>query len=149
MERQRKNLVGRLGLLEDEGDAAVVAEALKGLAVERRQVEGERVQVLARRAAWEAHRQAGERMAAWFAELQQEVAGLGYAEKRLALEALGVHVTVGRASDTPRYVIRMELGGPAVVDGQSIHGVNGQRSAPGPLVLRWTDADELEGLAAD
>ena len=76
-ERQRKNLVGRLGLLEDERDAAAVAEALNELAVERRGLEGERVQVLARRAAWEAHREAGERLAAWFAELREEVAGLG------------------------------------------------------------------------
>ena len=51
VERQRKNLVGRLGLLEDEEDTGVVAEALNELAAERRQLEGERAQVLARRAA--------------------------------------------------------------------------------------------------
>ena len=127
VERQRKNPVGRLGLLEDEGDVGVVAEALNGLVAERRQLEGERVQVLARRAAWEAHRKAGE---------------------RLALEALGVHVVVGKASDTPRYVIRMEIEGPPMADGSSATGMAGQGPASGPLVLRWTDADDLEGLVA-
>ena len=133
-------------MLEDEADAAAVAEALSGLAAERRQLERERVQVLARRVAWEAHRKDGERLAAWLAELWAEVAGLGYVEKRLALEALGVHVTVGKASDTPRYVIRMEIEGPRGAEGPPI---SGQGPVPGRLVLRWTDADEMEGLAED
>ncbi len=76
----------------------------------------------------------------------QEPGGAGYAEKRLALEALGVHVTVGNASDTPRWVVRMEIDGPRGSEGQPI---GGQVPVPGPLVLRWTDADEVEGLAAD
>ena len=119
------------------------------MVAERRQLEGERVQVLARRAAWEAHRKAGEQLAAWFAELRQEVAGLRYAEKRLALEALGVHVTVGKASDTPRYVIRMEIDASAHSGEGAIRPTEHSASVTGPLVLRWTDADEMDELAAD
>ncbi len=55
--------MGRSWLLEDEGNAAAVVEAFNDVAVERRGLEGERVQVLARPGAWEVHRVAGERLA--------------------------------------------------------------------------------------
>ncbi len=54
---------------------------------------------------------------------------------------------LSKASDTPRWVIRMELEGPAVGDGHQAGGMAGQ--GPGPLVLRWTDQDVEETLAAD
>lgn len=55
-------------------------------------------------------------------------------------------MTVGKASDTPRWLVRMEIDGPRGSEGQPI---GGQVPVPGPLVLRWTDADEAEGMAAD
>ncbi len=53
------------------------------------------------------------------------------------------------ASDTPRYGIRMELEGPSMAEGLPVSGMDGRGPMPEPLVLRWTDADEVEGVTAD
>jgi site-specific DNA recombinase len=102
--RQQRNLIENLANVTGAA-AALIADKLNTLEAQRAQLQAEREQVLARA---EAHRRAQERMgdvAAWCRTVAANLETLTYAEKRLALDALGVRVRLWRKGHEPRYEI--------------------------------------------
>jgi hypothetical protein len=83
-------------------DAAVpVAAQIEALRELEKTVRAEREEILARREAWELAQQHLSDLEAWCRTVAERLTELSVAEKRLALEALGVQVRVRRAGCTP------------------------------------------------
>ncbi|HEV2122581.1 MAG TPA: recombinase family protein [Chloroflexota bacterium] len=106
--RQQRNLVENLAQVNGTV-ASIIAEKLNALEAQRNQLTEERATILGRTHAWQ---QAQERLGdiqAWCHTVAANLETLSYEEKRLALDALGVHVTVWRTGHTPRYEIRANI----------------------------------------
>jgi site-specific DNA recombinase len=113
-ERKRSNLTKRLALFDDEADAAPVVAEIAALGAQLRALEAERAAVLARRADWE---QASARLSdleGWCRRVAANLGTLDYAERRLALDALGVSVKLYRRGHSPRFEITASI---PLVDG--------------------------------
>jgi site-specific DNA recombinase len=108
IERQQRNLVDQLANL-GESVAALVTEKLAALEKQRQQLLGEREQVLRRYQAWQMARERLADLEAHCASIAQKLDSLDYDQKRLALDALGVEVTVWRTGEFPRYEIEANL----------------------------------------
>lgn len=136
VERQIRQMVNELAAF-GPAVAAAVRERAAGLETEHARLQAERERVLARRAAWE---QAQERLGdiqAWCNSVAVNLAEQTYAQKREALEALGIAVTVWPSDHTPRWTITTDIPFDAsIVDSSSGRAVH-KRS----LHLRWTAQD--------
>jgi site-specific DNA recombinase len=105
--KQRKGAQA-VTLLDDDAAAPVLVE-LATLAKQKQQLEGERVSLLGRREGWEAAQGRLDELTAWCAGVAANLSDLTYAQRRLALEALGISVRVWRAGHTPRYEITASI----------------------------------------
>jgi site-specific DNA recombinase len=103
--RQQANLGPRIAQLDDDDAAAPLLAQLKRLSVRKRQLEAERAELLGRRAAWEAAQVRLDEITAWCNTVAANLGELTYADRRMAIEALGVQATVFRPDATPRYRI--------------------------------------------
>jgi site-specific DNA recombinase len=103
--RRLANLTRRLSDVDDDGAAAPLMVELRALAARKRTLEAEREAVQGRRSAWEAARRQLAGVEEWCRRVAANLDAMTYAEKRLALEALGVGVKLYRKDHAPRWVI--------------------------------------------
>ena len=92
----------------------LVTEKLATLEAQHAQLGGERDAILGRRSAWRAWRARLGDLQAWCRTVAANVDDLDYDGRRLAMEALGVRVTLWGTDHTPRYEILTNLD-PAIV----------------------------------
>lgn len=135
--RRQSNLISHLALFSEPEAAAPVAAQIEALRAQEKTVRAEREEILARKSAWETAQQHLSDLEAWCRTVAERLTTISVAEKRLALEALGVHVRVWRAGCSPRWEITMNI--PIdIVDESS--GASNHNITKG-LVLTWTDKD--------
>ena len=109
VDRRRRNLVDRLADTDDADLAALVTEKLAALSTRRRELEAERAAVQVRRDEWELAQRRLEDLIAWCRHVAAKLAGFGYEQRRLALDALNVRVTVLGPEHTPRHDISAQI----------------------------------------
>lgn len=103
-EQRRRNLATNLALL-DAGSAGPVREQLAAATEERKRLEVEREGILGREAALKAMQSQLADLTRWCREVAAALESLNYEERRTALAALGVRVTVWRPEHEPAYEI--------------------------------------------
>lgn len=116
--RQQRNLVDQLANLGGTV-AALVSEKLAALEEQAARLQSEREAILTRQATWEAAQHRLADLQEWCRDVGARLGTLTYAEKRIALEALGVEARVWRAGHTPRFEITMRLPLDDIVDAAS------------------------------
>lgn len=115
--RKLTNLTRRLADVDDDGAASPLMEELKALAAQKRALEAERIQVQTRRIGWDAVQTRVDGIEEWCRRVAVNLQTMTYAEKRLALEALGVTATLYRRDHRPRWSIQavVPLDGPGTL----------------------------------
>ncbi|HEV2121149.1 MAG TPA: recombinase family protein, partial [Chloroflexota bacterium] len=106
--REQRNYVENLGKVTGPA-AALIAEKINALEVQREQLTGDRDTVLARSEARQRAREQLGSIEAWCRNVAANLGTLTYEEKRLALDALGVQAKVWHKSHTPRYTITANI----------------------------------------
>jgi site-specific DNA recombinase len=108
--RKQANITAAIAALGDEEDAAapLVAE-LHALAATKRGIEAERERAESRREGWQATQAQLRGIEDWCRHVASQLGTLTYAEKRTAVEALGLTAKVYRVDHAPRYVVEMDL----------------------------------------
>lgn len=109
IERQRQRIARAIASLDDEDASAPLLAQLKALAAQKRELAEERAITDAIRAGWEADRARLASVSDWCGRIAEKLPTLTYAEKRDALVALGVSVSVFRADHLPRYEITIAI----------------------------------------
>jgi site-specific DNA recombinase len=108
--RQRvENLVPTLGLFSDPALAAPVVAEIERAQQHVRALERERDGILARRGTWEEAERRLDALEEWCRTVAANLGELTYQDKRDALLALGVHVTLYRADHEPHYQITASI----------------------------------------
>jgi site-specific DNA recombinase len=107
--RRQGNIARLAATLDDDDAAAPLQTELVALGARRRQLEQEREGILSRRAGWEAAQGRLAELEAWCEAVAAKLGTLTYAQRRLALEALGVEARVWRADVHPRYQITASI----------------------------------------
>jgi hypothetical protein len=107
--RQQENLSRSLAALDDPDAAAPVIGQLKALGQRRKELEAERKMVTERGREWETTQANLDDLTAWCGTVGSNFDTLTYTEKRAALDALGIGVTLYRADHAPRYVIEANI----------------------------------------
>jgi site-specific DNA recombinase len=105
VQRKAANLVRSLTLFDDPDAAAPVVAQLEALRGQERALVAERDHILGRRAGWAAGRQRLANIKAWCRMVGARLDLMTYAQKRTALDALGVQVRVWKKDHEPRYLI--------------------------------------------
>lgn len=105
VDRKLANLTRRMAGEDDDVVAAAIRAELGALAERRRALAADREAALNHHAARLAARERLQHLEDWCRAVAARLAGFDYAKKRLALDALGVTVTVWRADHDPRYEI--------------------------------------------
>jgi site-specific DNA recombinase len=113
VERKRANLARSLTLFDRQEDAEPVVAELAQLAKRRARLDEERVALRTRQEQRAEVYATLEGIEGWCRIVGANLAHLTYAERRLALEALGVSVRIFPRGQSPRYIIEMD---PAIVD---------------------------------
>ena len=109
VDRQQAN-VARLAALADDDDAgAPLLAQLRTLGERKRQLAEERAGIERRRGAWLAARDQLANVTEWCRRVSANLPTLDYAEKRLALEWLGVRVRLWGTDHSPRYEITASI----------------------------------------
>ncbi|MCL4467206.1 MAG: recombinase family protein [Chloroflexi bacterium] len=104
--REERNLVTNLAQLDaDSTGAMAIRELLAAKGKQHKSLQGERENVLRRRAAWEVAQARLADLQVWCRQVAANLANADYEHKRMALLALGVRVTVWPAGREPRYDI--------------------------------------------
>ena len=121
VERQRRNVARLATLVDDEDAAEPLLDQLRMLAERGRQLEAEKTEIMRQRAIHDEARARITSLTEWCATVAANLGDVTYAEKRLALEALGVQVQLWGANHEPRYAItaRIPLGENDIVDSKS------------------------------
>jgi site-specific DNA recombinase len=143
VERQLGNLTVRLGLVADEHVAGLVATQMSQLAERGRWLGAQRAAVLGRHATALAARGRVLGLTVWCRRLGRRLDELGYAEKRVAVEAFGVEVRVWRADHAPRWTLTAsvpDVGGAEIVYPTAARSVH-NTAATHVLTLRWSADD--------
>ncbi len=109
IERQRERIARAVASLDDDDSSAPLLAQLKVLAAQKRELAAERAIADAVRAGWEADRARLASVSEWCGRVAKNLPALTYAEKRDALVALGVGVSVFRADHQPRYEITIAI----------------------------------------
>lgn len=107
--RRQRNLTARLADEDDDDVAELVLADVRALADQRRRLEAERDGLAAQRAAWAGAQSRLTDLEAWCRNVAANLGAMGYAERRTAIEALGVEVRVWATDHTPRHEISMRL----------------------------------------
>lgn len=107
--RKERNLMNRLADADDADLGDLITADLKGIAAQKRQLQDERRAVELQRANWEASQERLDDLTAWCQTVADNLGELSYAERRLAVNTLGVEVQVWRADHNPRWTIKMAV----------------------------------------
>jgi site-specific DNA recombinase len=113
--RRQRNLVNRLADEDDADVASLLRDKLAELRDQAQRLDAERREVLARRAEWEAATARLAGIEAWCRGVATQLAAFTYEDKRAALTALQVKVTLYRADHTPRWVVTAKPGDQEIV----------------------------------
>lgn len=116
LERRQSNIARAIGLMSNPDALSTLTGELEQLSERKQQLQSEREGIRLRRKAWsDAESQIGN-ITLWCNTVAARLGELSYEEKRLALEALGVQVTLYGKEHEPRYVItaNIPLEGPVV-----------------------------------
>jgi hypothetical protein len=99
IDRQRGNLTRAIALLDsdDPEAAAPMVGELATLARRKQQLEAEREKVLQRHELWATAQARLDSLQSWCANVRTRLQTFSYAEKRIAIEALGVKAIMYRA----------------------------------------------------
>lgn len=100
--REQDNISRRIGQIDDDDAAAPLLAQLASLAKQKRQAEAERETIRGRRAGWEMAPSRLHEIKSWCGDVAARLGTLTYQQKRLALDALGVQVTLWRTDHSPR-----------------------------------------------
>jgi site-specific DNA recombinase len=109
IERQQSNAARSIALLDDAEAAAPLVAQLRMLQQRRASLVSERDDICDRRAAWQSQQIAVDRLEDWCRNVATGIERMTWAEKRLAMDALGVRVTVYPHGHEPRYVITADI----------------------------------------
>jgi hypothetical protein len=120
--KQQANLTRAIAVLSDPEAMAPLTVELAGLA--------ERDRAAQQRQQREALRERSATAQVWLRTVAARVRGMGFAERRLALDALGVTVTVYPPEQTPRYSSTANVllpGAPMLVSNRALTGPGNRR----------------------
>jgi site-specific DNA recombinase len=112
LERQRRNLTRAIVLLDDDPDAAApLVSELRNISTRMRALDVERASILERRASWEYAQEHLAELQDWCSHVAERITQLTWAQKRNALDVLGVKVRLFRKNDpdNPRYIITAKV----------------------------------------
>ena len=109
VERQRTNVARAVALMDDEDAMAPLTAQLVVLKDRRDALQAERERIHARRATWEDAQLALDGLDHWCKTVAQNVDSMGWVEKRLAMDALGVRATLYPNGHEPRYLILADI----------------------------------------
>jgi site-specific DNA recombinase len=109
LQAKRDRLTRRLAMIEDDELAQSVVRDAEALSQEIRSLQADREAITRRRTEWQKVQTNLESLRAWCRKVADKVDSLTYAEKRLALDALAVQVTLWRADHERRYDIDMTV----------------------------------------
>lgn len=109
IERQRGNLMRRVATIDEDDFAAPFLVEIKTQGEQLIRLRQERAGLLAERAGWEVARTRLDDLAWWCQVQADNLARLSYEQKRLALLALGVEVSVWAKDHAPRYTITLRI----------------------------------------
>ena len=144
VERQQRNLVDQLANLAGSV-ATLVMEKLTALDGQRARLEQERAEILARQSAWQAAQARITNVRAWCEKVARNIDSLPYDDRRDALIALGVRVTLHRADHTPRWEITASLPLDVTETQQIVNAASSRsihkRQAVRRVTFKWTDTD--------
>jgi site-specific DNA recombinase len=109
VERQRSNLVRRVGTIDDDDIAATILAEIAALTTQQKALVAQQDELEAQRAGWAASQQQLNDLDAWCRLQAHNLDTLSYEGRRLALEALGVVARVWSTDHDPRYDITLRL----------------------------------------
>jgi site-specific DNA recombinase len=113
IERQRANISRAVAMIDDPDALSPLVSQLKNLAERDKALRAMKAEIEQRRGMWDAARTNLDRLNEWCATVAANIDELTWEQKRLALDALCISVTLFRADHDPRFVIT------ATVDQQS------------------------------
>ena len=106
--RQQRQLVENLTLVSGS-TATLVAGKLTELERQQQRLEQERAAILDRQQAWQSIQVRLDDLSRWCQAVAARLDTMDYAQKRVALEALGVRATVYRSDHDPRWSITTSI----------------------------------------
>lgn len=128
VEREQARLAKAVAKLEDELAQAPLVAELGNLGKQRQQLQMDRAEVQGRQGRLEADRRELKAVQDWTAHVRgqviDEVAVMGWEEKRRALALLGAQVTVFPASHRPRWAMRLSWDLPDGTRSERVAGEN-------------------------
>ena len=109
VERQRSNLTRAIAMIDDPDTAAPLMAQLRTLSDRRRALEGEQQTLQERQAVWQSTQADLDHLAQWCSSIAGRVDELSWEQRRMALTALNLAVTVYPKSHEPRFVITADI----------------------------------------
>lgn len=120
LERQRRNFIRAIAALSDEEDAAPLAAELTALGKRRALVAAERDALEARQARSQEAQTRLADLEAWCRAIARRLTTLDWQQRRMALIALDVQVTVHGRTHVPRWELQLRIGPDARDEARSI-----------------------------
>lgn len=109
IERQSTNIARAIARIDDDDAAAPLLAQLTELKQRRQSMRAEMERIEARHAQWKETQLALDNLVEWTHVVGQNLDAMTWAERRLAMDALGIRVTVFPHGQTPRFVISAEI----------------------------------------
>ena len=109
VERQRANLTRRIATIDDDETAPPLLVEIRSLGAQVRRLQSDRGELETARESWKLVEKRLDDLDYWCRVQAENLAGLTYEEKRLALLALNVEARVWRVGHDPRYEIKMRI----------------------------------------
>jgi site-specific DNA recombinase len=109
LERQQGNLLNAIRLIEDSDSLSVLTSQLTTMRSQRSALLIDREQLLVRQQTWSSTQSSITQLASWCKTIGTRVDDMSWAEKRVTLDALGVHITLFPHTKNPRFVITADL----------------------------------------
>jgi site-specific DNA recombinase len=126
VERQSANIARAIGRIDDDEGAAPLLAQLTELKQRRQHLNAEIERIEARREQWEQTQIRLDNLVEWTQTVGRNLEAMGWAERRFAMDALGVRVTVFPHGHEPRFLIDAEL--PLELASGTTNGTPGWRS---------------------
>jgi site-specific DNA recombinase len=109
IERQSTNIARAIAQIDDDEAAAPLISQLTELKQRRQSMLSEMERIEARHIQWEETQLALDSLIEWTRVVSRNLGAMTWAERRLAMDALGICVTVYPRDHEPRFVINAEL----------------------------------------
>jgi len=109
VERQQSNLARAMALMDDEEAMAPLAGQLVTLKERRDALLSDQDRIQSRQMAWQDSQMTLDGLGHWCSTVAGNVESMSWSEKRLAMDALGVHATLYPEGHKPRYLITADI----------------------------------------